>query len=213
MIMLESTDIVSTVNNTAAPALDPENSVRFGRSLLRAQCGGCASSELDAVLLPTNQRGISGVNLTGGGRIDGGPDVEREVMARAPLTLGTALVTGAGVLAERGFEHIVHAVVDEQLGDPPRESTVRLATSAAMRDLERVRSKRVGILPFGSGMNRARLSRDQSIPVMLEEIIGHLRRTSSRIEQITILCNSRSEVADVIGLLERVRRELWGRSV
>lgn len=204
---------MSSINNISVPALDPENSVRFGRSLLRAQCGGWSASPLDVVVLPANQRGLSGVNLTGGGRIDGGTDVEREIMARAPLTLGTALVTGSGVLSSHGVAHIVHAVVTEQLGDPPRESSVRLATSATMRELDQVRAKRVGILPFGSGTTQARLSRTQSIPVMVEEIIGHLRRSSSRIEQITILCNSTSEVADVVGLLERVRRELWGRSV
>ncbi|MCO5226410.1 MAG: hypothetical protein M9953_13815 [Thermomicrobiales bacterium] len=204
---------MSSIHNTTLPLLDPEDGVRFGRTLLRAQCRGWSTSQLDAVILPANQRGLSGVNLTGGGRIDGGPDVEREVMTRAPLTLGTAVVTGPGVLATHRFEHIVHAVVTEQLGDPPRESSVRQAAMASMRELERIRARNVGFLPFGSGMTTARLSRTQSIPVMLEEIVGHLRRSSSRIELVSLLCNSASEVADVVGLLERIRRELWGRSL
>jgi O-acetyl-ADP-ribose deacetylase (regulator of RNase III) len=190
-----------------------ENGVRFGRTILRAQFGGWATSHLDLLVLPGNQRGLTGVNLTGGGRIDGGLDVERELMARAPLTLGTAAATGAGTLATGGIHGIVHAIVAEQLGDPPRESSLRQAIAAAMRELDRVRARRVGVLPFGSGSMLARVGRTESLPIMIEEIVGYFRRTSSRVELVTILCNSSSEAQEVSGLIDRIRRDLWGTRV
>lgn len=82
-----------------------------------------------------------------------------------------------------------------------------------MRELDRVRARRVGILPFGSGSMIARVSRTQSLPIMIEEIVGYFRRTSSRIELVTILCNSSSEAQDVSGLIDRIRRDLWGTRV
>ena len=48
---------------------------------------------------------------------------------------------------------------------------------------------------------------------MIEEIVGHLRRSSSRIEVITLLCNSPSEMAEIGGLLDRMRRDWWGLRV
>lgn len=192
------------------PANVQEEGVRFGRTLLNARHDTWMTHQLDAMVLPGNQRGLAGVNLAGGGRIDGGLAVERELMSRAPLTLGTAATTGAGSLADAQVNSIVHAIVSEKLGDPPREGPMRQAVTATMRELDQIRARRVGIIPFGSGNMVARVSRPLSVPVMIEEMIGHLRRASSRVESVTFFCNSRDEANEVIGLLERIRQELWG---
>ena len=196
--------------HSLAGSIAQEDGVRFGRTLLRAQVGAWAQAELDTFVLPGNRRGLIGVNLAGGTRVDGGLEVERALMAQAPLTLGTAASTDSGQLTAAGIRQIVHAIVADQLGDPPRESAIRLATAATMRELDHVRARRVGILPFGSGSMLARVGRGESVPIMIEEIVGALRRSASRIEVITFLCNSGAEVRDVYALLERIRRELWG---
>ena len=204
---------VSTINRApSSPPID-EDGVRFGRTLLRVQSGDWGRSGFDVIVLPNNRRGLLGVNFTGGLRIDGGLDVEREAMALAPLTLGTAIVTGSGTLAAVGIVSMVHAVVNERLGEAPRELPLRQGVVAAMREIDRIKGRNVGTLLLGSGTMPERVTRAKSVPIMIEEIVGHLRRSSSRIESITLLCNSRSEMVEIGGLLERMRRDWWGLRV
>ena len=204
---------MATINRAPSPLPIDEDGVRFGRTLLRVQSGDWTSVGLDVIVLPNNRRGLLGVNFTGGSRIDGGLEVEREAMAMAPLTLGTAIVTGSGTSAQYGVTSMVHAVVNEQLGEAPRELPLRQAVVAALREIDRIKGRHIGMLILGSGTMPERISRAKSVPIMIEEIIGHLRRSSSRIESITLLCNSPSEMVEIGGLLERMRRDWWGLRV
>lgn len=190
-----------------------EDGVRFGRTLLRVQYRNWATAGFDVMVLPNNRRGLMGVNFTGGSRIDGGLEVEREAMAQAPLTVGTAIVTGAGTLERYGVKSIVHAVVGEHLGDAPRELPLRQAVTSSMRKIDEIKGRHVAIVPLGSGSMIERVNRSRSVPIMIEELIGHLRRSSSRVESITFICNSDSETAEIGGLLERMRRDWWGLRV
>ena len=190
-----------------------EDGVRFGRTLLRVHFRNWTSGGYDAMILPNNRRGLRGVNFSGGRRIDGGLDVEREAMTHAPMTLGTAIVTGSGTLQQYGIDNVVHAIVGDHLGDAPRELPLRQATVAAMHMLDQIKVRHAAIVPLGSGSMRERVDRGRSVPIMIEEMIGHLRRSSSRVETITFLCNSESEMAEIGGLLERMRRDWWGLRV
>lgn len=187
--------------------------MRFGRTLLRVQYRNWMHSGFDVMVLPNNRRGLMGVNFTSGSRIDGGLEVEREAMQYAPLTLGTAIITGAGTLQKYGVESIVHAVVGDHLGDAPRELPLRQAVSASMKRMDELKARRAAIVPLGSGSMIERIDRWRSVPIMIEEMVGHLRRSSSRIESITFLCNSESEMEEIGGLLERMRRDWWGLRV
>lgn len=187
--------------------------MRFGRTLLRAQYRNWTTGGFDVMVLPNNRRGLMGVNFTGGSRIDGGLEVEREAMSHAPLTLGTAIVTGAGTLERYGIASIVHAIVGDHLGDAPREMPLRQAVTASMRKIDEIKGRHVAIVPLGSGSMIERVDRARSVPIMIEELIGHLRRSSSRVESITFICNSEAEMAEIGGLLVRMRRDWWGLRV
>lgn len=190
-----------------------EDGVRFGRTLLRVHYRNWNLGGFDVMVLPNNRRGLMGVNFTGGSRIDGGLEVEREAMAQAPLTLGTAIVTGSGTLQKHGVDSVVHAIVGDHLGDAPRELPLRQAVVAAMRKVDEIKGRHAAIVPLGSGSMMERVDRARSVPIMIEEMTGHLRRSSSRIESITFLCNSDSEMSEIAGLLERMRRDWWGPRV
>lgn len=204
---------VSSVHRMDTTQSLQEDGVRFGRTVLRAQFRNWTSAGFDALVLPNNRRGLMGVNFSGGRRIDGGLDVEREAMSHAPMTMGTAIVTGSGTLQQFGIDTVVHAIVGDHLGDAPRELPLRQATVGAMRKLDEAKIRHAAVVPLGSGSMRERVDRGRSVPIMIEEIIGHLRRSSSRVETITFLCNSESEMAEVGGLLERMRRDWWGLRV
>lgn len=190
-----------------------EDGVRFGRTVLRVQFRNWTMAGFDAIVLPNNRRGLMGVNFSAGRRIDGGLEVEREAMSHAPMTMGTAIVTGSGTLKQYSIDHVVHAVVGDQLGEAPRELPLRQATVDAMRRLDEIKARHAAIVPLGSGSMRERIDRGRSVPIMIEEMIGYLRRSSSRVETITFLCNSESEMNEVGGLLERMRRDWWGLRV
>lgn len=190
-----------------------EDGVRFGRTLLRVQFRNWTQGGFDVMVLPNNRRGLMGVNFTAGSRIDGGLEVEREVMSHAPLTLGTAIVTGSGTLQRHGIESVIHSIIGEYLGDAPRELPLRQAVDASMRKLDQIKARHAAIVPMGSGSMIERVDRARSVPIMIEEIIGHLRRSSSRVESITFLCNSESEMSEIAGLLGRMRRDWWGLRV
>ena len=209
----ESKNTVSFIHRLDTSQAVQEDGVRFGRTLLRVQYRNWTMAGFDVIVLPNNRRGLMGVNFTGGSRIDGGLDVEREAMAQAPLTLGTAIVTGAGTLEQYGVTSIVHAVVGDHLGDAPRELPLRQAVTASMRKIDEIKGRHAGIVPLGSGSLRERVDRSRSVPIMIEELVGHLRRTSSRVETITFICNSESEMSEIGGLLERMRRDWWGPRV
>lgn len=187
--------------------------MRFGRTLIRVGFQSWTDSGLDVIVLPNNRRGLMGVNFTGGRRIDGGLEVEREAMSHAPLTVGTAVATGSGSLQKYGITSVIHAVIGDHLGDAPRELPLRQAVVAAMRQIDTIKGRHAAIVPLGSGSMVERVDRARSVPIMIEEMIGYLRRASSRIESITILCNSESEMAEVSDLLERMRRDWWGLRV
>ena len=206
-------NIVSSVHRIDPVQATQEDGVRFGRTVIRVQCRNWTHAGFDVIVLPNNRRGLMGVNFTSGSRIDGGLEVEREAMAHAPLTLGTAITTGSGTLARFGITSIVHAVVGDTLGDSPRELPLRQAVTAAMREIDVIKGRHIGIVPFGSGSMFERVDRSRSVPIMVEEIIGHLRRSSSRAESITFICNSESEMSEIGGLLERMRRDWWGLRV
>lgn len=201
---------VSTVDRVIQASGINEDGVRFGRTLLRVQHGNWIHTGFDVVMLPNNRRGLLGVNFSSGRRIDGGLEVEREAMSKAPLTPGTAFVTGPGTLAQHGVTSVVHAVVNEKLGEAPRELPLRQSVVASLREVDRIKGRHIGMLILGSGTMPERISRSKSVPIMIEEIVGHLRRSSSRIEVITLLCNSPSEMVEIGGLLERLRRDWWG---
>src|SRR4051794_12656643 len=98
----------------------PSQGVRFGRTLLIAGAGEVIDQPAQAVVYAANQRGVMGAGPAGSIRSTGGPEVEREAMARAPLELGTAIMTGSGHLAERGISAVLHAVVIPSLGESAR---------------------------------------------------------------------------------------------
>lgn len=209
----ESQITVSSIHRFDTSQAVQEDGVRFGRTLLRVRYRNWTLGGFDVLVLPNNRRGLMGVNFTGGSRIDGGLEVEREAMSHAPLTLGTATITGSGTLTRYGIEAVVHAIVGEHLGDAPRELPLRQAVIAAMRRVDEIKGRHAAIVPFGSGSMIERVNRSRSVPIMIEEMIGHLRRSSSRIESITFLCNSESEMTEIAGLLDRMRRDWWGPRV
>lgn len=187
--------------------------MRFGRTLLAASASELLDHHAEAIVCPANRRGVMGVGLAGVIRHGGGIEIEREAMAMAPLTIGTAVSTTPGSLSGRGVKIVIHAVVSDALGAPTRQDIVRRATTAALELADRHRVRSIVIPPLGSGLGPGRLPTDVVTAVMIEEIVAHLRRFTSRIERITLVLTDSGDVAEAISIIQEARKLFWGLRV
>ncbi len=190
-----------------------EAGVRFGRTVVVPSFAPLLSHRADAIVAPANRRGVMGVGPAGLLRLEGGQDIEREAMAHAPLTLGTATVTGTGKLASSGTRKIIHAVVADALGAAPREDTVRHATTAVLEAADREKVRVLVLPPLFSGQARSSEQGETVFLTMIEEIVAYLRRFPSRLDRIVLVCQDEREATRLDHALAEARRLWWGLRV
>lgn len=189
--------------------MDEQDGVRFGRTLVVAPHGDPLGFDVQAIACPANRRGVMGAGIAGTIRLSGGVEIEREAMARAPLSIGTAISTTPGTLAERGVRCIIHAVVSEALGAPTRRDIVARATASVLEQADTQRVKSLLIPLLGSGLGPGRLPGSTVTEVMIEEIVAHLRRFRSRLDVIVLHQQDPRETGIVLEALEEARRLFW----
>ena len=189
----------------------PVPGVRFGRTIVVATAGDLLEQSVDAVVYGANCRGLMGRGGPGAIRLVAGPDVETEAMRRAPLALGAAVVTGSGALAGRGIRAIVHAVVHPVLGEPVKLPVVRRATAATLAAAEADRLRSLAMPILGAGTSDVRCDVVTLAEAMVDEIVGHLRRSSSRLERIVLVTRLAVDEAAVAEAVARARERSWVR--
>ncbi len=192
-----------------AMPIDDRAGVRFGRTLIVTSHADVLDHQVRAIACPANRRGVMGAGIAGTIRIAGGIEIEREAMAQAPLTVGTAIATTSGSLAKRGIRCVLHAVVSDALGAPTRKDIVAHATSSVLEEADRQRVRSLLVPPLGSGLGPGRLSGTVVTEVMIEEIVAHLRRFRSRMDTIVLHQQDRKESEFVREALEEARRLFW----
>jgi len=190
-----------------------EPGVRFGRTVVIPSADSLFSHQVDAIVAPANRRGVMGVGTAGLVRLEGGQDIEREAMAHAPLILGTAVVTTSGKLAARGTRAIIHAVVADVLGSPTREQTIRDATTAVLEAADKARVRSLAMPALASGKVSSSLDDDAAFLVMIEELVAYLRRFTSRLDRVVLICHDEREVRALDHALAEARRMWWGLRV
>ena len=185
--------------------------IRFGRTLVVATAGDLLDQQVDAVVHAANRRGVMGTGGPGAIRLVGGPDIELQAMRRAPLELGTAIVTEPGALAARGVRAVVHAVVHPTLGAPVRPAIVRRAIAAALQAAETRRFRSLALPPIGAGTDPDDPDPAVVAEVIVDEIVGHLRRSSSRLERIVLVTRLDVDAAAIAAVVGRARERDWIR--
>ncbi len=184
-----------------------DSGVRFGRTVLLTAEGELFRQPVDVLMIAANARGVMG---TGGVRLAGGADIEREAMAQAPLALGTAIFTLPGLLGERGVRAIAHCVINDQLGGPVRAGIVRRTIPFALRAIEERRFHSLALPLLGSGSASGQLAPALVATAIVEELVAHLRRVTSRIERITLVSRSAEDIRILDDVLRVARDHAWG---
>lgn len=146
---------------------------------LRIAQGDIATLDVDAVVNAANDHLWMGAGVAGALKRAGGEEIEREAMAKGPIGVGEAIVTGAGRLKAK---HVIHAAV---MGQDLRTDAdkIRRATASALQRADEIGARSVALPAFGTGVGGFPL--DECARVMLRAIRDHLRGATA-IEQVLL---------------------------
>lgn len=185
---------------------------RFGRTIIAAALGDLLSQDAEAIVFAANRRGVMGPlaspGLTGL-RSLGGSEIERQVMAQAPLDLGTAVATGASGLEERGVRAVIHAVVHPALGERARIDDVRRVVPAVLIAASGCRVRTLAMPLLGVESVAAKADIESVVDTVVIEAVRTLRRSLPRLDRVTIVCRF-SEHADAVDrALAQARERVW----
>ena len=194
--------------------VDDRPAFRFGRTIVSVAVGDLLGQEAEVIVVAANRRGVLGPLATpglSGLRSLGGSEIEREAMSLAPLELGTAVMTGASGLEERGIRAVVHAVIHPALGERARIEDVRRAVPAALTAASQSRLRTVAMPLLGVESLAAKADVDAMVAAVVDELVGSLRRAIPRLDRLTIVCRFDEHADTVEAALAKARERVWTR--
>ena len=104
--------------------------------------------EVDAIANAANTQLRHGGGVAGAISRAGGPEVQRESSARAPIGLGEAVETTAGDMPARW---VIHAATME-LGGPTSAEIIDRATRSTLAKAEELGARSLALVAFGTGV-------------------------------------------------------------
>ena len=110
--------------------------------------GDIVTLAVDAVVNAANDHLWMGAGVAGALKRAGGPEVEREAVAKGPIAIGDAVAATAGRLPARW---VIHAAV---MGQDLRTSAqiIEQATSSTLRVADELGARSVALPAFGTGV-------------------------------------------------------------
>lgn len=123
---------------------------------------------VDAISNAANTRLLHGGGVAGAIARAGGPLIQDESAALAPIGLGEAVATGAG---EMRCRWVIHAATMEP-GGPTSAQIVREATRSTLRCAEDLGAHSLALVAFGTGVGGFPL--DEAARIEVEELRRHL---------------------------------------
>lgn len=131
--------------------------------------------EVDAIANAANTDLAHGGGVAGAISRAGGPEIQRESDARAPIGLGEAVETTAGDMPARW---IIHAATME-LGGPTSAPVIEQATAATLACADELGARSLALVAFGTGVGRFPL--DEAARLMVGAARSHEPRTLERV--------------------------------
>jgi O-acetyl-ADP-ribose deacetylase len=128
--------------------------------------------EVDAIANAANTRLLHGGGVAGAISRAGGPAIQAESDARAPVGLGEAVETTAGTLPARW---VIHAATME-LGGPTSADIIRRATAATLARADELGARSLALVAFGTGVGGFPL--DEAAAIEVDEVRRHLEAGS-----------------------------------
>jgi O-acetyl-ADP-ribose deacetylase (regulator of RNase III) len=133
---------------------------------------------VDAIANAANTQLLHGGGVAGAISRAGGPSVDAESRAAAPIGLGEAVPTGGG---EMPCKWVIHAATME-LGGPTDGEVIRRATASTLRCAEALGARSLALVAFGTGVGGFPVGEAARIEV--EEVRRHLAAGGSGLERL-----------------------------
>jgi O-acetyl-ADP-ribose deacetylase (regulator of RNase III) len=124
--------------------------------------------EVDAIANAANTRLLHGGGVAGAIARAGGPAVQAESDAKAPIGLGEAVETTAG---DMPATWVIHAATME-LGGPTSADAIRRATASTLQLARALGARSLALVAFGTGVGGFPL--DEAAGIEVEEVRRHL---------------------------------------
>jgi O-acetyl-ADP-ribose deacetylase len=133
--------------------------------------------DVDAIANAANTRLLHGGGVAAAIARAGGPAIDEESRARAPIGLGEAVETSGG---EMPCRWVIHAATME-LGGPTSADIVRRATAATLARADELGARSLALVAFGTGVGGFPL--DDAARIEVEEVRRHLD-AGSQLERV-----------------------------
>ena len=130
--------------------------------------------DVDAIANAANTQLRHGGGVAGAISRAGGPDVQRESDAKAPIELGAAVETTAGDMPARW---VIHAATME-LGGPTSADIIERATRSTLAKAEELGARSLALVAFGTGVGGFPL--DDAARIM----VGAAREHAGNLERV-----------------------------
>ena len=134
--------------------------------------------EVDAIANAANTELKHGGGVAGAIARAGGPSVQAESHARAPIGLGEAVETTGG---EMPCRWVIHAAT-MRLGGPTSADIIRDATASTLRKAEELGARSLALVAFGTGVGGFPL--DEAARIEVDEVRRYLGAGGSAIERV-----------------------------
>lgn len=123
--------------------------------------------EVDAIANAANTQLRHGGGVAAAISRAGGPEVQRESTAKAPIGLGEAIETTAGDMPAR---RVIHAATME-LGGPTSAEIIGAATASTLRKADELGCRTLALVAFGTGVGGFPL--DEAARLMVDAVRRH----------------------------------------
>jgi O-acetyl-ADP-ribose deacetylase (regulator of RNase III) len=138
-----------------------------GLPKIEVQQADITKLEVDAIANAANTELRHGGGVAGAISRAGGPAVQRESDAAAPIGLGEAVATSAGEMPARW---VIHAATME-LGGPTSAEIIRRATASTLRVADELGAKSLALVAFGTGVGGFPV--EEAARIEVEEVRRH----------------------------------------
>jgi O-acetyl-ADP-ribose deacetylase (regulator of RNase III) len=152
--------------------------VRVGDSTVELLEGDITELEVDAIVNAANTDLVLGTGVAGAIRTKGGPSIQEECDAVAPIGLGQAVATGAGELRAK---YVIHAA---GMG-PNRRTSGGIITTVTRNTLLCAEDKKVRTIAFpaiGTGVGGMKV--EESARIMLTVVLDYLEEGTSSLKKV-----------------------------
>jgi O-acetyl-ADP-ribose deacetylase len=133
--------------------------------------------EVDAIANAANTRLLHGGGVAAAISRAGGPAIDEESRAAAPIGLGEAVATSGGDMPCRW---VIHAATME-LGGPTSADIIRRATASTLARAEELGARSLALVAFGTGVGGFPV--DEAARIEVQEVRRHLE-AGSQLERI-----------------------------